>query len=78
VLIKNFVFAPANAVAAVGDTVVFTNADFVPHSARQDGGGFDSRSIAGGQTWRYVVEKKGRIAYHCTMHPVMKAVLDVR
>jgi plastocyanin len=41
--------------AAVGDTLVWSNADVVPHTAMADGGGWDTGSIPAGGEGRVVV-----------------------
>ena len=72
-------FEPASLTVAPGDSVIFKNIDLFPHTATSRVGAFDSKEIAPGKTWKYVVPKKGRLfEYFCTLHPTMKATLRVR
>ena len=71
-------FTPAADTVPVGDTVVWTNDDLVPHTATAQDTRWDSGGIAPGASWRYVAEEKGSHAYICTFHPGMKATLVVR
>lgn len=74
--IRNFAFDPVHLEVAVGDTVVWTNRDFVPHTATADSGSWDSGGLSTGQSWKLVVQQGG--AYHCALHPAMKATLVMR
>jgi plastocyanin len=47
-----------------------------PHTAT--GAGFDSKSIAAGQSWTFTPPRPGEYAYVCALHPAMKATLRVR
>lgn len=78
VAIRAFQYLPAKLVVRVGDTVVWTNDDVVPHTATAKGKGLDSGSIGAKQSWRYTASKKGTYAYDCTFHPNMKGTLVVR
>jgi plastocyanin len=74
--IQGFVFEPADVAAAPGDTVVWTNLDFVPHTVTEDGGRWDSGSIGPNESWRLVV--RAADTYHCTFHPNMQGRLSIR
>ena len=79
--IRAMQFVPATLEVGVGDTVVWTNADVVPHTVTSSVPSvavFDSKSIANKQTWQYTVTKAGEHAYVCTFHPTMKATLTAR
>ena len=57
-------------------TFVLTNKDTVPHNFAI--AGKTSGLIAKGTTKRLTVTlKKGKVAYRCTMHPMMKGTLTV-
>jgi plastocyanin len=72
-------FEPASLTVAPGDTVIWRNIDLFPHTATSRLGLFDSKEIAPGKTWKYVVPSKGRLfEYVCSLHPTMKASLRVR
>ena len=79
--IRAMQYVPAYLDVAVGDTVVWTNADVVPHTVTSSVPSvavFDSRSIGNKQQWQYTVTKAGEHAYVCTYHPTMKATLTAR
>lgn len=79
--IRAMQFVPAELAVAIGDTVVWTNADVLPHtvtSATPSAATFDSHEIAAKQQWRYEVTTAGELAYVCTYHPTMRAKLTAR
>jgi len=78
VAIDGMHFLPADAAVKPGDTIVWTNKDIVAHTVTSTTGAFDSKLIAPGGTWKYVVRKKGAFAYHCSYHPPMTATITVR
>jgi plastocyanin len=71
-------FVPERLEVAQGDSVRWTNADFVPHSVTASGAGVESGDLAQGKSWRFVARKKGEMHYICRLHPVMKGVLVVK
>lgn len=76
--IRAFQFAPAADTVQVGDTVVWTNDDIVPHTATDRGKTFDSGTIEAGGAWRRVAGTAGTFDYECTLHPTMRGTLVVR
>jgi plastocyanin len=79
VTIRNFAFVPATVTVAPGDTIVWANTDFVPHTATARDRLWDSQAIAGSEgTWRLVARTPGRHAYYCVFHPNMQGVVEVR
>ena len=78
VTIESMRFQPEVLTVAPGDTIVWVNKDLVPHTATSEVGGFDSRAIQAGGSWSYTVAKKGALAYVCTLHPTMRAMLHVK
>lgn len=70
-------FQPATLTVKVGDSVTWINKDPFPHTVTSTAGGFDSRDIAPGKSWKYTATKKGEFAYVCVLHPTMKATLKV-
>jgi plastocyanin len=72
---RGFAFAPAALTLLAGDTVVWRNADIVPHTATS-GGDWDSGSVASGGEWRWVATA-GEFAYLCSFHPTMRGTLSV-
>lgn len=72
-------FEPATLDVAPGDTVIWRNVDLFPHTATSRLGVFNSKEIAPGKTWKYVIPKKGRLfEYFCELHPTMKGSLRVK
>ena len=61
-----------------GDTVVWVNKDMFPHTVTSETGGFDSQSIASGESWKYRATKKGEFAYLCSFHPTLAGTLRVK
>lgn len=78
VTIASTSFAPVDLTVAAGDTVVWVNKDFFPHTATSKSGGFDSGDIAPDKSWKYVAKKKGDFPYICSIHPSMKGTLHVK
>ena len=78
VTIEGTAFNPADLTVSAGDTVIWVNKDFYPHTATSKKGGFDSDDIAPEKSWKYVAKKKGDFPYICSIHPSMKATLHVQ
>ncbi len=72
---KGMRFQPAELTVHPGETVEFKNEDIFAHTVTADDGSFDSGLIQPGSSWKMTVQKAGTIAYHCTPHPNMKAML---
>jgi plastocyanin len=70
-------YRPARLAVHVGDTVVWVNKDLIPHTATAKGGGFDSKVLAAGASFRFTVEAKGAADYACLFHPTMAGRIDV-
>jgi plastocyanin len=75
--ISNFKFVPTPDTLAVGDTLIWTNRDILPHNVSA-GAHLDSGSIAAGKSWRHVIRQRGTVQYHCRFHPTMVGTLVVR
>ncbi len=79
--IRAMQFVPAELTVAVGDTVIWTNADVMPHTvtaSAQSAVTFDSGEIASKQRWTYTVTSTGELVYVCAYHPTMRAKLVAR
>lgn len=63
-------FSPAELTVKTGDTVVWVNKDILAHTATSAGGGFDSKVIDPGSSWKLVAKKKGDFSYTCAFHPM--------
>jgi plastocyanin len=77
VTIDGFAFHPPSLTIKQGDTVEWHNTDPVPHTATAKDAGLDSGDIAPNATYRFTAKKKGRFAYLCTLHTIMKGELIV-
>ena len=71
-------FIPEKAVVKPGSTVMWTNGDTIPHSVTANDGSFDSGSILPGQSFKWVANANGDVAYHCIYHPSMTATLTLQ
>ena len=78
IVIAGMKFVPEALTVKTGDTVVWVNKDFFPHTATAEDRSFDSGDIATDKSWKYVATKKGTLSYICTLHPTMKATLVVK
>lgn len=76
--ISMFKFMPETINIRVGDSIVFVNKDFVPHTATSQDASWDSGEISGGSEWAYRFEQAGRFGYFCRYHPAMKGEVEVK
>ena len=76
--IRGFAFAPTRVEVAVGDTVVWTNHDALPHTATASSGAWDSGEMRAGTRWHWVAAEEGRVEYVCAYHPTMRGSIAVR
>ena len=78
VTIANFAYVPPTLSVASGTTVTWTNGDNVQHTVTADDGtSFDSNLLGKGQAFQLTAPAPGTYAYHCAVHPFMKATLTV-
>jgi len=75
IAIRGFKFQPEKLDVEVGDTVVWTNEDIVPHIVTAEK--FKSKSMDKGESWSLKVKQEGDFPYICRFHPSMKAELIV-
>ncbi|CDX13943.1 conserved exported hypothetical protein [Mesorhizobium sp. ORS 3324] len=78
VRIKGHEFHPAKISVAVGDTVTFTNADPVTHTATADDGSFDTGQLAKGKSVKVKIAKAGAHSFHCAIHSSMTGVVTAK
>lgn len=78
VTMRNFGFEPQTVSVAAGDTVVWTNADFVPHTATARDTTWDSKTIGANAAWRTQAPATGRHEYYCVFHPNMRGTVVVQ
>lgn len=74
--IHDMSFGASPITAHVGDSIEWTNNDFVAHSVTARDGSFDV-TIFPGKTGRTVLTKAGKIAFFCRFHPTMTGVVEV-
>jgi plastocyanin len=75
---KDIKFDPAQRTVAVGQTVVWRNAEDIPHNVTAtDGADFKSDDFSKGGTFEYKAEKSGVVKYTCTLHPGMDGTLRI-
>jgi plastocyanin len=78
VRIEGMKFVPERLEVTAGDTVVWTNKDFLPHSVTASEARVESGDLAPNKIWKFTARKKGEMHYICRLHPVMKGVLVVK
>ena len=78
VTISGFAFSPSPITVHVGDTVTWTNADRVGHTATADDASFDTGTISSGGTSSAITfSTAGTFAYHCAIHSSMQGTVIV-
>jgi len=77
VAIRDFSFGPATIAVHVGDTVTWSNAGPTPHTATANDGSFDTGTLKAGQSGSHTFASAGTFVYHCTLHPFMRATVQV-
>ena len=71
-------FIPDKVTGKVGQTVEWTNDDPYPHNVvATEGEDFKSDNFAGGGTYKYKLDKAGKISYVCTIHSGMDGTITV-
>jgi plastocyanin len=79
----SFAFSPASLTVKSGTTVTWKNTTVVSHTVTSDDGkSFDSGAsnpiAAQSGTFRFTFTTAGTFAYHCAIHPFMKATIIVQ
>lgn len=75
--IRNLTYTPSVLNVSPGDTIIWTNYDFVPHTVTADDESWDSGLIEANGKWQIVVTKDMYESYFCRFHPNMKAGVEV-
>lgn len=78
VTIADFAFAPAELTITAGDSVTWTNADPVAHTATSTSGAFDTGDLEQGESSSVTFTEPGTYDYLCTPHPSMTGRIVVR
>ena len=76
--IRDDAFVPASVTVKAGDKITFVNDDDDAHTATADDASWDSEGLNQGQKWTHAFMKAGKVAYHCTVHPMMHATVVVQ
>lgn len=76
ITIENLVFSPANAKAAIGDTILWVNKDVFAHTATARNGDWDVAQPPK-KTVPLILKKAGTIDYYCRHHPNMKGIITI-
>jgi plastocyanin len=76
--IMNFMFMPGSLTVPVGTTVTWKFDDSTDHTVSADDNSFASSPMANGQTFTHAFSTAGTVAYHCSIHPFMKATIIVK
>jgi plastocyanin len=77
VTIANFAFAPETLTVKVGTTVKWTNQDSAGHTVVANDNSFSSGDLNQGDSYTFTFNTAGTFAYHCGVHPNMKATITV-
>jgi plastocyanin len=77
VKIVNFALKPATLNIAKGTKVIWKNTSTSTHTSTSDTGVWDSGAIAPGTKFKRVFGTAGTFTYHCSIHPSMKATVNV-
>ena len=78
VTMRNVAFEPRAVSVSVGQTIVWTNHDRVPHDVvATSGAKFDSGNVDAGGTFAFDPTTAGAISYVCTLHQGMTGTITV-
>ena len=76
--IQDFLFQPARLEIAAGTTIVWTNNSQVMHTVSAENSSFHTGPIEPGQRRALTFSTVGIFPFHCTPHPFMLGVIEVR
>lgn len=77
IVIHDFTFVPGNLSVRAGARVTWTNEDDAPHNATDRAGGWETATLAKGESATLAFDTPGTYEYFCTIHPSMRAALTV-
>ena len=78
VAIKDYLFVPAVVEIDAGETVTFTNGDTAPHNATLDDESCGTKGLLKDWSEGLTLTEPGTYGYFCSVHPEMKATIEVR
>jgi plastocyanin len=76
VKISDLAFVPAEITVRVGDTVEWSNEDFIDHTATAKSGEWDVM-VAAGRKAQVQINHAATITYFCRVHPGMTGTIHV-
>ncbi len=75
---KDIKFVPESIAATVGQKIVWTNNEDIPHNVTAtEGADFASETMRKGDTYEYTPKKAGTIKYVCTIHTGQNGEIEV-
>jgi len=76
---EKYAFSPTTLSIKVGTQVVWTNTTDAPHTVTSDTAGVfgTTSNLTTNQTFMFTFTAPGTFAYHCNVHPYMKATITV-
>ncbi len=77
VTIVSRAYQPAQLTIEDGQSVVWTNRGFTPHTVTALGGEFNSERLNAGESYKVTFTTPGTFAYKCTIHPSMRGEVTV-
>jgi plastocyanin len=77
VSIKNSRFNPSDLTIKAGDTVTWSNADGMDHTATARDKSWTTKNLPGGSSDAVTFATKGTFKYVCRWHPGMKGTITV-
>ncbi len=78
VAMQDYLFSPATATIAVGDTIRWVNKGNAPHNTTADGGAWSSKQLMNtGETFSFTFKSAGTYTYKCTLHPGQNGTIVV-
>jgi len=77
VTIQDMAFSPVNLTINAGDTVQFTNADSMRHSAMDMNGSWDTGLLNTGQSASLTFNGRGTYSYRCGPHANMRGTITI-
>jgi plastocyanin len=77
VAIVDFAFNPTTVSVAKGGTVTWSNTGTTAHTVTADDASCDSGNVDPGTSTSFTFTAAGTFAYHCKIHPTMKATVTV-
>ena len=78
VKIDNYLFGPGQLTVKAGTTVTWVNDDDIPHTVVATGKTFRSKALDTDDKFSFTFTTPGSYEYFCSLHPYMKAVVEVQ